>query len=31
MIRDSYEQFCANKLDNLVELDKFVERQKLAK
>lgn len=32
MLKESeeyYEQFCANKLGNLVEMDRFVERQKL--
>lgn len=31
IIREYYEQFCTNKLDNIVEMDKLVERQNLPK
>ena len=28
-VRDKYEQLCANKMDNLKEVDKFLEKHKL--
>lgn len=31
MVREYYEQLCANKLDNLYEMDKFLEMHKLLK
>ena len=29
MVRDKYEQLCANKMDNLKEVDKFLEKHNL--
>ena len=31
IIRDYYKQLCANKMDNLEEMDKFLERCNLAR
>ena len=31
IIRDNYQQVCANKMDNLEEVDKFLEKYNLPK